>query len=161
MYAWSCRIWNQHRALCPLAELVSNPTPPGQITREPASLLGGRLGRVLCLERLTLRTTNTFCHTLELTLTNFPRTLATSKATGFPYELPRTNASSTTATPTSPANIIADLPRQYGKPEEYPLYKGDPNNDIQPVTEQALIGTIKKCHNTLWAGGNLSPLATS
>jgi type I restriction enzyme M protein len=36
---------------------------------------------------------------------------------------------------------------------------GDPNNDIQPVSKEALIGAIKKCHQTLWAGGKLSPLA--
>ena len=54
------------------------------------------------------------------------------------------------------ANIIADLPRIYGKPEEYRFYKGDPNNDIQPVSKEALIGAIKKCHQTLWAGGKLS-----
>ncbi len=57
------------------------------------------------------------------------------------------------------ANIIADLPRQYGKPEEYRFYKGDPNNDIQPVSKEALIAAIKKCHQTLWAGGKLSPPA--
>jgi len=50
----------------------------------------------------------------------------------------------------SHANIIADLPRQYGKPEEYRFYKGDPNNDIQPVSKEALIGAIKKCHQTLF-----------
>ena len=26
------------------------------------------------------------------------------------------------------------------------FYKGDPNNDIQPVSKEALIGAIKKCH---------------
>ena len=35
----------------------------------------------------------------------------------------------------------------------------DPNNDIQPVSKEALIGAIKKCHQTLWAGGKLSPPA--
>ena len=57
------------------------------------------------------------------------------------------------------ANIIADLPRQYGKPEEYRFYKGDPNNDIQPVSKEALVGAIKKCHQTLWVGGKLIPSA--
>ena len=57
------------------------------------------------------------------------------------------------------ANIIADLPRQYGKPEEYRFYKGDPNNDIQPVSKEALIGAIKKCHQTLWGGGKRNPAA--
>ena len=35
-------------------------------------------------------------------------------------------------------------------------FTGDPNNDIQPVSKAALIGAIKKCHQTLWAGGKLS-----
>ena len=30
------------------------------------------------------------------------------------------------------------------------------SNDIQPVSKEALIGAIKKCHQTLWAGGKLS-----
>lgn len=55
------------------------------------------------------------------------------------------------------ANIIADLPRRYGEPEEYRFRKGDPNNDIQPVSKETLIAAIKKCHQTLWAGGKLSP----
>jgi type I restriction enzyme M protein len=57
------------------------------------------------------------------------------------------------------ANIVADLPRQYGRPEEYRFHKGDPNNDIQPVSKEALIAAIKKCHQTLWGGGKLSPPA--
>ena len=36
--------------------------------------------------------------------------------------------------------------RALRKPEEYRFYKGDPNNDIQPVSKEALIGAIKKCH---------------
>ena len=47
----------------------------------------------------------------------------------------------------------------FPKPEEYRFYKGDPNNDIQPVSKEALIGAIKNCHQTLWAGGKLSPPA--
>jgi hypothetical protein len=45
------------------------------------------------------------------------------------------------------------------KPEEYRFYKGDPNNDRQPDSQEALIGAIKKCHQTLWAGGKFSPSA--
>jgi len=30
---------------------------------------------------------------------------------------------------------------------------------IQPVSQEALIGAIKQCLQTLWAGGKLSPLA--
>ncbi len=54
------------------------------------------------------------------------------------------------------ANIIADLPRQYGKPEEWRFHKGT-KDDIQPVSKETLIATIKKCHQTLWGGGRLSP----
>ena len=54
------------------------------------------------------------------------------------------------------ANIIADLPKQYGKPEEYRYRKGT-KEDIQPVSKETLIATIKKCHQTLWGGGRLSP----
>jgi hypothetical protein len=48
---------------------------------------------------------------------------------------------------------------QMTKPEEYRFYKGDPNNDIQAVSKEALNHAIKKCHQTLWAGGKLSPVA--
>ena len=53
-------------------------------------------------------------------------------------------------------NIIADLPKQYGKIQEYRFYKGT-ENDIKPVTREELIAAIKKCHQTLWGGGRLSP----
>ena len=43
--------------------------------------------------------------------------------------------------------------------ERYAKLTGDPNNDIQPVSKEALISAIKKCHQTLWAGGKLSPPA--
>lgn len=55
-------------------------------------------------------------------------------------------------------NIIADLPRSYGKPEEYKYHKGGPL-DIAPVDKETLIAAIKKCHQTLWGGGRLSPPA--
>jgi type I restriction enzyme M protein len=54
------------------------------------------------------------------------------------------------------ANIVADLPRQYGKPEEWRFFKNT-KDDIQSVNKEVLIGTIKKCHQTLWGGGRLSP----
>ena len=54
-------------------------------------------------------------------------------------------------------NILADLPKAYGKPQEFRFYKGDENNDIKPVSREDLISTIKKCHQTLWGGGRLSP----
>ncbi len=55
-------------------------------------------------------------------------------------------------------NIIADLPREYGKPQEFKYYKGG-TTDIQPVSKEALIQAIRKCHQTLWGGGRLSPTA--
>ena len=56
------------------------------------------------------------------------------------------------------ANIVADLPIQYGKPEEFKYRKGG-TLDIEPVKREELIAAIKKCHQTLWGGGRLSPPA--
>ena len=58
-------------------------------------------------------------------------------------------------------NVIADLPLNYGKPPEYKYRKGVSNEwqDIRPVNKGELIGAIKKCHQTLWGGGRLSPPA--
>lgn len=56
------------------------------------------------------------------------------------------------------ANIIADLPGQYGKPVEFKYYyKAAGKPDIGAVTRDDLIKTIRKCHQTLWGGGRLSP----
>lgn len=58
-------------------------------------------------------------------------------------------------------NVIADLPLNYGKPPEYKYRKGVSREwqDIRPVTKGELIASIKKCHQTLWGGGRLSPPA--
>jgi type I restriction enzyme M protein len=58
-------------------------------------------------------------------------------------------------------NIVADLPTNYGKPPEYKYRKGVSNEwqDIKPVSKGELIAAIKKCHQTLWGGGRLSPPA--
>ena len=53
-------------------------------------------------------------------------------------------------------NIIADLPKAYGKPQEFRFYKGT-ENDIKKVDREDLISAIRKCHQTLWGGGRLSP----
>lgn len=56
------------------------------------------------------------------------------------------------------ANIVADLPVQFGKPEEFKYYKNAyPKPDIGAVSRDDLIKTIRKCHQTLWGGGRLSP----
>jgi type I restriction enzyme M protein len=53
-------------------------------------------------------------------------------------------------------NIVSNLPIKYGNPEEY-KYKKEGILDIQPVSKEALILAIRKCHQTLWGGGRLSP----
>lgn len=53
-------------------------------------------------------------------------------------------------------NIIADIPKQYGKPLEYKYYKGG-DLDIKEVSKSELMSAIKKCHQTLW-GGKVRPL---
>lgn len=58
-------------------------------------------------------------------------------------------------------NVVADLPANYGKPPEYKFRKGVSKDwqDIRPVSKGELIAAIKKCHQTLWGGGRLSPPA--
>jgi type I restriction enzyme M protein len=56
------------------------------------------------------------------------------------------------------ANIIADLPLRYGRPEEFKFRKGT-TLDIAPVDKEHLIAAIRKSHQTLWGGGRLSPPA--
>lgn len=56
------------------------------------------------------------------------------------------------------ANIVADMPTQYGKPAEFKYYHKAPGKpDISAVSRDDLIKTIRKCHQTLWGGGRLSP----
>ena len=56
------------------------------------------------------------------------------------------------------ANIVADMPMRYGKPEEFKYYHDAlPKPDIGAVSRDDLIKTIRKCHQTLWGGGRLSP----
>ncbi len=58
-------------------------------------------------------------------------------------------------------NVVADLPAGYGKPPDYKFRKGVSRDwqDIRPVSKGELIAAIKKCHQTLWGGGRLSPPA--
>ena len=58
-------------------------------------------------------------------------------------------------------NVVADLPMGYGKPPEYKYRKGVSKDwqDIRPVNKGELIAAIKKCHQSLWGGGRLSPPA--
>jgi type I restriction enzyme M protein len=54
-------------------------------------------------------------------------------------------------------NIIADIPINYGKVQEFRYKKGDKNWDIKPVHKEELIRLLEKCHNTLWDGGKMQP----
>ncbi len=58
-------------------------------------------------------------------------------------------------------NVVADLPADYDKPPEWKYRKGVSKEwqDIRPVSKGELIAAIKKCHQTLWGGGRLSPPA--
>jgi type I restriction enzyme M protein len=53
-------------------------------------------------------------------------------------------------------NVIADLPASFGKPQVFKYTKGG-ILDIAAVSREDLITAIKKSHQTLWAGGKLSP----
>jgi len=55
-------------------------------------------------------------------------------------------------------NIVADLPRRYGRPEEYKYRRGGAV-DLSAVRKDQLISALGKCHQTLWGGGKLSPPA--
>lgn len=53
-------------------------------------------------------------------------------------------------------NLIADLPKSYGAPEEFKFHKGGPI-DIEPVTRDEMLTILRKCHDTLWGGGLRTP----
>src|SRR5947209_18555095 len=55
-------------------------------------------------------------------------------------------------------NIIADLPRAYGRPEEYEYHKGGALH-IKKVDKWTLMLTMHKCHQTFRGGGSASPPA--
>lgn len=54
-------------------------------------------------------------------------------------------------------NVIADVPKKYGKAPKYKFIKGDVLNDIKKVSRDDLISALEKCHDTVWQGGKLSP----
>jgi type I restriction enzyme M protein len=55
-------------------------------------------------------------------------------------------------------NIIADIPINFGKVQEFRFKKGDENWDIKPVSKDDLIRILEKCNNTLWDGGKMAPI---
>lgn len=56
-------------------------------------------------------------------------------------------------------NRLADLPIRYGKPLRIKFRKGDAEHDIAPVPKERLIAALKKCHDTIWNGGEFTPPA--
>lgn len=55
-------------------------------------------------------------------------------------------------------NIIADIPVNFGKVQEFRFKKGDKDWDIKPVEKDDLIRILEKCNNTLWDGGKMAPI---
>lgn len=58
-------------------------------------------------------------------------------------------------------NQVADLPIDYSAPPSFKYRKGGglASLDIAPVGKGELMEAIRKCHQTLWGGGRLSPPA--
>ena len=54
-------------------------------------------------------------------------------------------------------NVIADIPKKYGKAPKYRFVKGDPQRDIKIVSKEELIRALQKSHDTVWQGGRLAP----
>ena len=54
-------------------------------------------------------------------------------------------------------NIIADIPIEYGRVQEWKYKRGDSDWDLQVVDMDDLIRALEKCHDTLWQGGRLEP----
>lgn len=55
-------------------------------------------------------------------------------------------------------NVIADIPINFGKVQEFRFKKGDDDWDIKPVNKEDLIRILEKCNNTLWDGGKMAPI---
>lgn len=54
-------------------------------------------------------------------------------------------------------NTLSDIPRKYGKPEEWKYRKGDREWDLREVTTEELKTILSKCHQTIWRGGKRNP----
>jgi type I restriction enzyme M protein len=52
-------------------------------------------------------------------------------------------------------NILADIPKHYGKPPKYKFSKG--NLEPKIVSREELIASLEKCHDTIWQGGKVAP----
>ncbi len=54
-------------------------------------------------------------------------------------------------------NVIAYIPKKYGKAPKYRFVKGDISRDIKIVSKDELIRALQKSHDTVWQGGRLAP----
>lgn len=54
-------------------------------------------------------------------------------------------------------NVIADIPKKYGKTPKYKFIKGDKDRDLKEVSREELIRALEKSHDTVWQGGKLAP----
>lgn len=54
-------------------------------------------------------------------------------------------------------NVIADIPKKYGKTPKYKFIKGDKDRDLKEVSREELIRALEKSHDTIWQGGKLDP----
>ncbi|MGE0881260.1 MAG: restriction endonuclease subunit M [Acidimicrobiia bacterium] len=57
-------------------------------------------------------------------------------------------------------NIVADLPNKYQNPAAFRFFKGSTSGegtDLRVATRDEMIAVLRKCHNTLWGGGHLTP----
>ncbi|MGC8691155.1 MAG: restriction endonuclease subunit M [Caldisericum sp.] len=54
-------------------------------------------------------------------------------------------------------NVIADIPKKYGKAPKYKFIKGEPQDELKIISKEELIQTLKKSHDTVWQGGRLAP----
>ncbi len=55
-------------------------------------------------------------------------------------------------------NVIADIPINFGKVQNFRYKKGDKDWDIKPVQKNSLIRILEKCNSTLWDGGKMAPI---
>ncbi len=56
-------------------------------------------------------------------------------------------------------NHLTDIPQRYGKPFPWRFYKNEQDRDLAAIPREALRAALRKCHQTLWQGGKLSPIA--
>jgi type I restriction enzyme M protein len=54
-------------------------------------------------------------------------------------------------------NIIAELPINFGKPQEWNFRKGDPLWDLHLADTFQLISNFSNCHDIIWEGGKKNP----